>query len=222
MRAPGRQRALPLLAFCLLSLVAVLSGRALVHRIDVGRHVASPIPPGADYYPVLLAAVKLAVALLLARLAWRLARARAAEVAAGRVLAALGAVPAREAPRLRLTLSLRLWASFFAATSLIYLLQADAEQAAAGRVALLDPWLHTSALPVLAVLAVLLALLWGAVERWLAAYERLAEEAVEQARRRLARAHPEPCPARPGAPVRPPRGLFGIAVDSRPPPLPAG
>lgn len=220
MRRPGRQRALSLLAFGLLALVGALAGRALVHRIDVGRHVASPVPPGADYYPLLLAALKLAVALLLARLAWRVARARAAEVAAGRVLVALGAAPPSGAPRPRLSLSLRLWACFFAATALIYLLQADAEQAAAGRVALLDPWLHTSSLPVFAVLAVLLALLWGAVQRWLDAYERFAEETVERARR-LARGGPEPQVPRPGGPVHPPRRLFGLAFDSRPPPLAA-
>jgi hypothetical protein len=221
MRSRRRQRILSVLAFSLLAFLAAVAGRALVHRIDVGRHVASPVPPGADYYPFLLAGLKLAVALLLARLAWRAARARATELAASRVLVALGRGPSPFAPRFRLSLSPRLWAGFFVATSCMYLVQADAERAAAGRAGLLDPWLHTSALPVLAVLAVLLSLLWSGVQRWLSEYERLAAEAAAQARR-LLRPGREPSPRSPRAlDADSPRRLFGLVFESRPPPSPA-
>lgn len=219
-RARRHQRLFSLLALGLLALVAELVGRGLVHRIDVGRHVASPVPPSADYYPVLLAALKLAVALLLARLAWRIVRARAAEVAARRVLAAVGARPRADVPRLRLRLSPRLWLFFFCATSIVYLVQTNAEQAASGRWPLLFPWLHTSALPVFAVLAVVLAVVWSAVQGWLADYERFAAETAEQARR-LIRGACEPRSARPPVLADPPRRLFGLAFESRPPPLPA-
>src|SRR5207253_2485655 len=78
----------------LLALVAELAGRSLTNRLDVGRHVASPSYAGADYYPFLLAGVKVGVALMLAALAWRFVRARAAARAGRRLLAALGKRPA--------------------------------------------------------------------------------------------------------------------------------
>src|SRR5581483_7297534 len=181
---PGRhQRLLSILAFGLLALAAELAGRSLTERIDVGRHVASPSYAHADYYPVLLVLVKSGVALLLARLLWRLLKAHAAERAALRLL---GARSAR--PRMRVTLSPRLCLGFFAVTAAMYLVQADAEGAAAGRWPLLSPWLHSSALPVFAVLAVLCALVWGAVRGWLAAYEEYAQATVARALRLAGRA----------------------------------
>jgi hypothetical protein len=214
-RARRYQRLLSALAFGLIALVAELVGRALTHRIDVGRHVAAPEYADASYYPILLAVVKVGIALLLARLAWRLVRARAAELAARRLLGAGG-----RRPRLRISLAPRLWLSFFVVTSLIYLVQMDAEGAATGRWPILAPWLHSSALPVFAVLAVACAFLWGVVQRWLAAYEEYAEEAVARALRLAGRTALRV--RRP--PVQfsePPRRLFGLAFESRPPPLPA-
>ena len=76
------------LALGLLALVAELTGRSLTHRLDFGRHVETPSYSGADYYPVLLAVVKVAVALMLARLAWRFVRARTVARGARRLLAA--------------------------------------------------------------------------------------------------------------------------------------
>ena len=165
-RARRHQRLLAALAFGLLALVAELVGRSLTHRLDVGRHVAPPSYSGADYYPFLLAGVKVGIALLLARVAWRFVRARAAARAGRRLLSALGARPASRALRVRLELSPRLWVLAFATTSLLYLVQTDAEQLSAGRWPLLAPWLHSSALPVFAVLAVVVALVYGAVSRW--------------------------------------------------------
>jgi hypothetical protein len=216
-RARRHQRLSSALAFGLLALVAELAGRSIAHRVDVGRHVRSPSYASADYYPFLLAAVKLGVALLLARLAWRFVRARTAARAGRRVLAALGS-DARPAPRPRLKLSPRLWLAAFAVTSVFALVHVDAEQAAAGRWPLLWPWLHTSALPVFAVLSVLVALAWGAVSRWLNEYERYAQDTCADAKRLVA-ARYQP-PVRHSTPVAlPPRKLFGLAFESRPPPV---
>jgi hypothetical protein len=217
-RARRHQRFSTGLAFALLALVAELAGRSLTHRLDVGRHVGSRYS-GAEYYPFLLAAVKLGVALLLARLAWRFVRAHAAARAGRRMLAAVGK-DAAPLPRLRLDLSPRLWALAFLTTSTFYLLQTDAEQAASGRWPLLAPWLHSSALPVFAVLAVLVALAWSGVASWLREYERYAEDTCARACRVGRRAEP-PRAAHARATAPAPRELFGLAFESRPPPLPA-
>jgi hypothetical protein len=215
-RARRHHRALAASAFGLLALVAELAGRSLTHRIDIGRHVESPSYSGADYYPFLLAFVKVGIALLLARLVWRFVRARATARAAERVL---GAVRHRPAPRLRLELSPRLWALTFATTSLLYLVQTDAEGISTGSWPLFAPWLHSSALPVFAVLSVVVALLYGAVARWLTEYERYAADAAEHARRTIT-ARRDPLP-RPTTVALAPRRLFGLAFESRPPPLAA-
>ena len=212
-RARRHQRLLSGLAFGLLALVAELAGRSLTHRIDVGRHVTTPSYAATDYYPVLLAVVKGGIALLMARLAWRLLRAHAAERAALRVL---GGRASR--PRLRLSLSGRLCLAFFALTSVIYLVQADAEGAEAGRWPLLSPWLHSSALPAFALLSVLCALVWGAVRSWLAEYEDYAQASVARALGVVGRLRPQ----RPRPPLvlaNPPRRIFGLAFESRPPPV---
>ena len=64
-RARRHQRALARLALILLALVAELTGRSLSHRLDFGQHVRTASYSGADYYPFLLAAVKVGVALML-------------------------------------------------------------------------------------------------------------------------------------------------------------
>jgi hypothetical protein len=215
-RARRHQRLLSALAFGLLALVAELVGRSLTYRLDVGRHVAAPAYSSADYYPFLLAAVKGGIALLLARLAWRFARAHASARAARRLLDTVGSRPSR-APRVRVVLSPRLWFASFLVTALFYLVQTDAEQLSSGRWPLLAPWLHTSALPVFAVLAVLVAVLWGAVAGWLADYERFAEATVAHAHRAVRASRT--LPSRRTTDARPPRRLFGLAFESRPPPV---
>src|SRR5438876_7083581 len=203
-RARRHQRLLSGLAFGLLALVAELVGRSLTYRLDVGRHVASPAYAGADYYPFLLGAVKVGIALLLARLAWRFARAHAAAQAARRLLAAVDSCPSR-APRLRVVLSRRLWLASFVVTALFYLVQTDAERLSSGQWPLLAPWLHTSALPVFAVLSVFVAVVWGAVAGWLADYERFAEATVADAHRALRASRA--IPVRQTTEARPPRRL---------------
>ena len=217
-QARRHQRLFSGLAFGLLALVAELLGRSLTYRVDVGRHVASPAYASADYYPFLLAAVKIGIALLLARLAWRFARAHAAARAARRLLAAVGSCPSR-APRVRVVLSPKLWLASFLVTALFYLVQTDVERLSSGQWPLLSPWLHTSALPVFAVLAVLVAVVWGAVAGWLADYERFAEATVAHAYRVTRNPQFQPV-ARSADAGTAPRQLFGLAFESRPPPAP--
>ncbi len=200
------------LALGLLALVAELVGRSLTHRINIGRHVASPSYSGADYYPILLIVVKAGVALMLARLVWRFAR-------AWRLVRAYGPVLGRRAPRIRIEVSPRLWLVAFLVTSVFFLVQRDAEEISTGRWPLLAPWLHTSALPVFAVLAVFVAVLYGAVARWLTDYEMYARETAEHASRLCDDAPATPRPVK--ADEVAPRTLFGLAFESRPPPAPA-
>jgi hypothetical protein len=215
-RARRHQRLFSALAFALLALVAELTGRSLTHRFDIGRHVEAPSYSTAHYYPFLLAGVKVGIALLLARLAWRFARAHIAARAARRLLAAAGRRPA-PAPRVRIELSPRLWLVSFAVTALFYLVQTDAEGLSSGHTQLFAPWLHTSALPVFAVLSVLVAVVWSVVARWLADYERFAEATVARAHRASLAAGPRGRSA-PDAETAP-RRLFGLAFESRPPPV---
>jgi hypothetical protein len=212
-RARRHQRLCSALAFGLLAVLAELVGAGLTHRIDLGRHVRSPGYSHAAYYPAVLAVAKVGIALLAARLAWRLVRA----FAIGRTARQVTGVVAGGMPRVRFTLSSRLWFAFFAVTATTYLVHADTDHVAAGRWALFFPWIHSSALPVFAVVSVLLALVWNVVQRWLADYEQFVEDAVRLARHLTRRPQRAPFPR-----VRlqlPPRRLFGLVLDSRPPPL---
>jgi hypothetical protein len=215
-RARRHQRLLSALAFGLLAVAAELVGASLTHRIDLGRHVRSPSYSHAVYYPVVVAAVKVGIALLLASLVWRMLRAHAIERAARRVAGAVGG----ELPRLRIAVSPRLWLAFFAVTATAYLVHADAARIASGRWALFFPLVHSSALPVFAVLAVLMAVAWSAVQRWLADYERYAEDAARRARC-LTRTRPAQAAFPHVVFAVPPRRLFGFVLDSRPPPAAA-
>jgi hypothetical protein len=218
MTRPRRhQRILAWLAFGLLALAAEIIGRSLTHRLDFGRHVSTPSYSSADYYPMLLVAVKLAVALMLARLLWRFIRARAAARAGRRLLAAVGK-EARRTPRVRIELSPRLWLGCFLLTSTIFLFQTDMERLAGSRWPLLGPWLHSSALPAFAVVSVFMAVIWRAVAAWLSDYESYAEELVAQAERLSVATAPAVWTAVEGSTA--PRRLFGLAFESRPPPLP--
>ncbi len=218
-RARAHRRLAGFGSFVLLALVAELSGRSLTVRLDLGRHVPTPSYSGAHYYPFLIAGVKIGVALMLAALTWRFVRARTAARAARRLLGAVGARPPCT-PRVRVALSLRSWALAYALTAGIYLVQTDTERFAAGRWPLMSPWFHTSALSVFAVLSVLVALFYGAVSRWLAEYERFAEQTAAVARSLLRRMR-GPSNPRARSECDPPRRLFGLAFESRPPPAPA-
>jgi hypothetical protein len=210
-RARRHQRALARLALIFLALIAELLGRSLSHRLDVGRHVGAPSYSGTDYYPILLVVVKVGLALMLARLAWRF-------VKASRMLMSHGSFSAGCRRRVRIELSPKLWLGSFVATSLIYLVQMDAEGISNGRWPLLGPWLHTSALPVFAVLSVVVAVVYRAVEQWFSEYETYARTTAARA----SRAAPVlPPPRTTLAELSTPRALFGLAFESRPPPAPA-
>jgi hypothetical protein len=217
-RARRHQVALSRLAFVLLALITEIVGRDLTLRFDVGEHVRTPSYAQAAYYPFLLALVKVGAALLLARLAWRVAKAHSAERAARRLLAAVGRRPASRAPRVRLELSPRLSTWTFAVTSLIYLVQMDVERISTGRWPLLAPWLHSSALPVFAVLSVVAAVVWRACARWLSDYERYARDAVAYAYRIVGAAPPDPVFQCRRTTSLAPRLLHGVAFQVRPPP----
>jgi hypothetical protein len=212
-RARRHQRLYARLTLGLLALVAELSGRSLTHRLDVGQHVGPVSYAHETYYPFLLAGVKVAAALVLARLAWRF-------VSATLRMRRAGATPSRAA-RVPIELSRRLWLAAFLGTATISLVQTDAERLAAGRLPSLAPWLHTSALPVFAVLAVLVALVHRAVEGWLADVERIAAAAVARARLLAGRGTPRLVRPRPLAGDHGPRSRFGLAFESRPPPVAA-
>jgi hypothetical protein len=146
-------------------------------------------------------------------------KARSVARAARRLLAAQGSHAATAAPRVRIELSPRLWLGSFLVTSLIYLLQVDAEGISTGRWPLLAPWLHTAALPVFAVLSVIVALVYRAVENWLSDYESYARDTAARASILGFGSLPTPRPS--FADLINPRSLFGLAFEVRPPPSPA-
>ena len=217
-RARAHRRLAGFGSFALLALAAELAGRSLTVRLDLGRHVPTPSYSGTDYYPFLLAGVKIAIALMLAALTWRFFKARAAARTARRLLARVGA-PAEEAPRMRVHLSVRSWAVAYALTAGFYLVQTDTERFASGRWPLMSPWLHTSALCVFAVLSVLV---YHSGLDWLPTLtnERYAKNAAAAARSLLRGASSFGGPHARGD-FDPPRRLFGLAFESRPPPVTA-
>ncbi|HEX7084605.1 MAG TPA: hypothetical protein VF186_10870 [Gaiellaceae bacterium] len=207
-------------AFALLAVFAEVAGRSITGRVDQALHVEPLAPKGAAYYPFLLVGVKVVAALALAAVLARLVRARAAADAGNRLLVALGHVHERRAPRLRPTISLRAWATAFAACSLAYLVQADTEAMTDGRWWLLSPWLHTYALPVFAALSVLVALAWS-VAHWVREVEEYAVRTLARVRRILDAAGERVTEHAFPADDHGPRRRFGLAFESRPPPLPA-
>jgi hypothetical protein len=206
-------------AFALLALIAELVGRSATLRVDRALSVVTPLAtPTTRYYPFLLAGVKVLGSLTVAALAWRIIRAHAMARAAERLLGTIGHRRLGHRPRPRVRLSARLWFASFAATSLWYLVQNDYERVSQGRWPLLAPWLHTYALPVFAVLAILLAIGWAAVRDFVAEVEGYANATLAGVHRLLPAASPAPHASRTAD--RGPRRLFGLAFESRPPPLP--
>jgi hypothetical protein len=209
-----------LATFAVLVLCTEVAGVALTRRVDDAFHVNPLARPDAPYYPLLLVAIKIVGALTLAALLGRGLRAWAAADAGRRLLAATGHAHESRSPRLRPGLSPRVWLATFGASSFVYLLHADAGSAADGRWPLLAPWLHTYALPVFAVLSVLVALVWR-FAGWLYEIEEFANRTLARVRRILTagtvvpRRRPRP------SDDAGPRRRFGLSFESRPPPLPA-
>jgi hypothetical protein len=201
--------------------VGELTGRNITFRLDDAVVVRPRAEPMAPYYPFLLSGIRLAAALGLAWVAWRLLRAHAVASAGETLLRTVGHRRRLGTPRLRFNLDPRLWLAAFGATSLWYLIQSDIERLSEGRWPLLAPWLHTYALPVFAVISIVLALGWSAVRNWLHEVERYASAIFALVRRALTPTVVAPAPARPPSADRAPRHLFGDVLDSRPPPLSA-
>jgi hypothetical protein len=210
----SRRRVTAGAGFALLALLAELTGRELTNRLDGALNVEPFATTTTRYYPFLLAGVRALAALVVAAALWRVFRAHALAAAGERLLGGRG-----RRPRLHVRLSARLWLTSFCATSLWYLVQTDAARMSAGRWPLFAPWLHTYALPIFAVCSILLALGWGAVRDWLADVEDYAAATFARASRRL-RAAALPLRRRTMGDDRAPRRLFGLAFESRPPPLP--
>ena len=211
-----RRRPAAVAGFALLALLAELVGRSATGRVDRALSVDPLATPTTSYYPFLLAGVKVAATIAAAALAWRLVRAHATAAAAERLVATIGHRRPQERPRLRLRLSPRLWLAAFATTSLWYLVETSADRMLDERRLLLAPWLHTYALPVFAVLSLLVALAWAAVRDWLADVEGYTSRTLAHAKRILRRS-PRLPRLRPDD-DRAPRRLFGLVFDSRPPP----
>jgi len=211
-----------MVTFAILVLIAEVVGRSLTAHVDRIFHVAPMAPPDASYYPFLLVAVKVAGALVLAALLARATRARAAADAGDRLLTALGRAHERRSPRFCRGLSPRIWAASFAGTSVLYLVHADADGIAAGRWPLIAPWLHTYALPIFAVLAVAIAVVWRFAS-WLYEVEEYAERTIARVRRIIddvLSSSPRVAFAR-ASDDSAPRRRFGLSFECRPPPLPA-
>ena len=204
--------------FGALVLVAEIVGHGATTRVDRALHVAPLAPSGASYYPFLLAGAKIVAALVLAALLARLMRGRAAADAGHRLVGR----PRDRAPRLRIGLSPRIWLLSFASTSLVYLVHVDADGLAHGRWPLLAPLLHTYALPIFAALSVLVALAWS-LASWVHAVEDYGRRTLERARLILHAALRIVRTRRRHVPVDDdgPRRRFGLAFESRPPPLSA-
>jgi hypothetical protein len=204
-----------LATFALLVVMAEVAGRSLTSRVDARLHVRPLANSGADYYPFLLVGVKIVCALALAALLARATRARAAADACERLLAHVGTGHERQTPTLRPQLSFKVWLAAFLSTAVVYLAQANAERGLS-----LDAWLHSYSLPVFALLAVGVAFAWR-FARWLHDVEDYVERAFARVRRiltavsrlRTVRRRPDDDTA--------PRRRFGLAFESRPPPLAA-
>ena len=207
--------------FLLLVAIAEVVGRALTTHVDRWLHVTPLAPSDASYYPFLLVGVKVAAALACAALLARATRALAAADSGGRLLHAVGHGHEHRAPRLRPGLSPRIWLGAFLTTSLLYLVHSDADGIVAGRWQLFAPWLHSYALPIFAVLAVAIAALWR-VASWLYDVEEYAEREIARVRHILNAAFrgETTIHARP-VDDSGPRRRFGLAFESRPPPLAA-
>lgn len=166
-----------------------------------------------DAWPGMVVGAKIGIALVLARLAWRLVKARRVAVAGERLLRIRPVGTTRPQPTIGL--SPRAWLASFAAMSVLYLTPTSAGELSSGCWPLVTPWLHTQALPVFAVLAVVVAALWRTLSRWLTELERYGDRL-----QRLVRSMRTTLQVRPWLRVADwtPRTLFGLAFESRPPP----
>jgi hypothetical protein len=207
-----------LATFVLLVVMAEVTGRSLTSRVDSRLHVRPLANSDASYYPFLLMGVKIVVAFALVALVTRAARARAAARTGDRLLTAVGHGHERGTPRLRPQLSCRLWLAAFMSSSVVYLVHADVEGIAVGRWQLFDPWIHSYSLPIFALVALAVACAWRFAS-WLHDVEDYAAQTIAKVRRILTLALRPPAGSRRPVDDTAPRRRFGLAFESRPPPL---
>ena len=172
-----------MVTFAILVLIAEVVGRSLTAHVDRVFHVAPMAPPDASYYPFLLVG-RQGRGRARARRAARPGDPRTRSGRRGRQAARRrSAARTNDARRDSAAGSRpRIWAASFAGTSVLYLVHADADGIAAGRWPLIAPWLHTYALPIFAVLAVAIAVVWRFAS-WLYEVEEYAERTIARVRR---------------------------------------
>ena len=197
--------------------MAVLSGEVAGRWVVAHLPLVGGVPQrghgGLDTWPAVVVAAKIGIALLLARLAWRLVKAHRTAAAGERILGIRRLRVMRPPPAIGL--SPGAWVASFVAMSVLYLIPTSSEELASGCWPLVSPWLHTQALPVFAVIAVVVAVLWRTIGCWLAALERYGERLHDLIRSAYAALLAS---RRASPPSRGPRALFGLAFESRPPP----
>lgn len=198
-------------------LVAVLAGevagRWLVGNLSLVEAVPRRQPRGLDAWPAVVVAAKVGIALVLGRLAWRLARAYRAALAGERILVRRGIRAGR--PLLTVGLSPRAWLSSFVAMLCLYFVPTSTSDLSAGYWQLAASRLHPQALVVFALLAIVIALLWRTIGHSLDALERYGDRLQDLIR---ATYRSRSIVRRVSAACRAPRSLFGGAFQSRPPP----
>jgi|SRR5690242_5370632 hypothetical protein len=206
-----------LATFALLVVMAEVAGRTLTTHVDARLHVQPLANSSTRYYPFLLVGVKIFCALALAALFARATRARAAADAGERLLQAIAHGHERT-PKLRPKLSPHVWLGSFAATSVAYLADANFETIGAGGSFSFAPWLHTYALPCFALLAAVVAFAWRFAS-WIHDVEDYVDRAFARVRRILTGVVRAASPTDRPSDDMAPRRRFGLAFESRPPPL---
>lgn len=211
-----RRTQLAAVAFVILVLAGELAGRWTVVHLPLIGQAPRRHHGGVDAWPVLVILTKLGMALLLARIAWRVVKAHRVALVGERLAHGVGVRHARPVPAV--ALSSRVWFMGFTAMSVLYLIPTSSGELMSGGWPLLTPWLHTQALPVFAVLAVVIAILWRTISRWLAALEHYADAILGLAQRRAARGSTRWPFA---SIIASPRSRFGVCFEGRPPPATA-
>ena len=149
-----------LATFAVLAVVAEVAGRSFTAHVDRALHVAPLRRTGTTYYPFLLVGVKVVGALPWPRSSLAGCVPGRPPTPASACSTALGHRHDARSPRLRPGLSPRVWLGVVRRHLRALPRALGADSAAAGRWTPLAPWLHTYALPVFAVVSVLVALVW--------------------------------------------------------------
>lgn len=157
-------------AFLVLALSGEVSGRWALAHLPLVSRVPHRSHTGEDAWPFLVISAKIGLAILLALLARRLVKAHRSARAAENVLSAVGCRPHRPVPILGF--SPRVWLLSFLMMTFLDLVPRGIGAMSSGCWGLATPWLHSQALPVFAVIAALVAVLWQTTHAWLRSFDR--------------------------------------------------